>query len=201
MSLDNSPVTSDRYKTPIVNTPLLEGPGSAPGDSTMLSSACVPMLHDAPSPSPAFVPRNFPPPALAGVPVDYIVHKLHQMAPKYWDKTDTADCTISKILFFFSKKKTPLLMLDVISRPDPSPCGALKASSRYAPLQAGPPKQARSCRAWPKGDGTDIICCSSYIIQGTSPQLRHTLLVDIVNSFTWIICPPSPHFFEAFSLA
>jgi hypothetical protein len=129
MSLDNSPVTSDQYKTPIVNTPLLEGPGSAPGDSTMLSSACVPMLHDAPSP--AFVPRNFPPPALAGVPVDYIVHKLHQMAPKYWDETDTADCTISKILIFFLKKnKSPpcsCLMLLVV--PIPHPVGL----SRQAP--------------------------------------------------------------------
>ncbi|KAF7967520.1 hypothetical protein HWV62_34010 [Athelia sp. TMB] len=40
------------------------------------------------------LPRQFPPPVLADVPMDYIVHKLHQLAPRYWDKPDTADCTI-----------------------------------------------------------------------------------------------------------
>jgi len=60
----------------------------------MLSSACVAMLPDVPSSTPGFVPRPFPPPSLAGVPVEYIIHKLHQLAPKYWDKPDTADCTI-----------------------------------------------------------------------------------------------------------
>lgn len=52
------------------------------------------MFPDPPSSASAFVPRHFPPPALAGVPIDYIIHKLHQLAPKYWDKSDTADCTI-----------------------------------------------------------------------------------------------------------
>lgn len=61
----------------------------------MLSSACVPMLPDVPSSTLEFIPRPFPPPVLAGVPVDYIVHQLQQLAPKYWDNPDTADCTIS----------------------------------------------------------------------------------------------------------
>jgi len=52
------------------------------------------MLPDVPSSMPSFVPRHFPPPALAGVPVEYIIHKLHQLAPNYWDRPDTADCTI-----------------------------------------------------------------------------------------------------------
>jgi len=93
MLLDNSLRTSDRYKSPDINTPLLESRGTSPGDS-MLSSARVPMLPDVPPSTPAFVPRPFPPPALAGVPVEYIIHKLHQLAQKYWDKPDTADCTI-----------------------------------------------------------------------------------------------------------
>jgi len=97
MLLDNSLGTSDRDISPDVNTPSLESRGSSPGES-MLSSACSPMLPDDSSPAPALIPRHFPPPALAGVPVDYIIHKLHQLAPKYWDKPDTADCTISKII-------------------------------------------------------------------------------------------------------
>ncbi|KAI0078116.1 hypothetical protein K474DRAFT_1674297 [Panus rudis PR-1116 ss-1] len=43
---------------------------------------------------PTFVPRPFPPPALANVPVEYIVDQLHSLAPNYWSKPETADCTI-----------------------------------------------------------------------------------------------------------
>ncbi|KAJ7633018.1 hypothetical protein FB45DRAFT_745057 [Roridomyces roridus] len=41
-----------------------------------------------------FAARAFPPPSLAGVPVDYIINQLHNLAPQYWDKPDTADCTL-----------------------------------------------------------------------------------------------------------
>ncbi|KAJ7864751.1 hypothetical protein B0H14DRAFT_3107489 [Mycena olivaceomarginata] len=41
-----------------------------------------------------FTPRAFPPPSLSGVPVDYILDQLHTLAPQYWDKRDTADCTL-----------------------------------------------------------------------------------------------------------
>ncbi|TDL24955.1 hypothetical protein BD410DRAFT_785697 [Rickenella mellea] len=41
-----------------------------------------------------FVPRPFPPPSLANVPVDFIVDRLHHLAVHYWDKPETADCTI-----------------------------------------------------------------------------------------------------------
>ncbi|CAK5271186.1 unnamed protein product [Mycena citricolor] len=41
-----------------------------------------------------FNARAFPPPSLTGVPVEYIVDQLRQLAPQYWDKPDTADCTI-----------------------------------------------------------------------------------------------------------
>jgi len=42
----------------------------------------------------SFVPRPFPPPSLTGVPVEYIIDQLHNLAPHYWDKPQTADCTI-----------------------------------------------------------------------------------------------------------
>jgi len=122
MLLDNSLGTSDRDISPVVNTPSLESRGSSPGES-MLSSACSPMLLDDSPPAPAFIPRHFPPPALAGVPVEYIIHKLHQLAPKYWDKPDTADCTISKI--FMSLLTLLLLLIDVVV-PIPHPVGVAR---------------------------------------------------------------------------
>ncbi|KAF8891185.1 hypothetical protein BD779DRAFT_1670834 [Infundibulicybe gibba] len=42
----------------------------------------------------SFIPRPFPPPSLAGVPAEYIIEQLHNLAPHYWDKSQTADCTI-----------------------------------------------------------------------------------------------------------
>lgn len=44
---------------------------------------------------PSFTPKPFPPPALSTVPVEYIIAQLHGLAHKFWDKPDTADCTIS----------------------------------------------------------------------------------------------------------
>lgn len=46
------------------------------------------------SPICSFNPRPFPPPSLAGVPTEYIVDQLHILAPQYWNKPETADCTI-----------------------------------------------------------------------------------------------------------
>ncbi|EKM55287.1 uncharacterized protein PHACADRAFT_255788 [Phanerochaete carnosa HHB-10118-sp] len=42
----------------------------------------------------SFVPRPFPPPSLANVPVEYIIDQLHNLAPHYWSKPETADCSI-----------------------------------------------------------------------------------------------------------
>ncbi|GBE81731.1 hypothetical protein SCP_0401020 [Sparassis crispa] len=41
-----------------------------------------------------FVPRPFPPPALADVPLEYIIDQLRRLAPHYWSKPETSDCTI-----------------------------------------------------------------------------------------------------------
>jgi len=45
-------------------------------------------------PSSSFEHRAFPPPSLTGVPIEYIIGQLHSFAPQYWDKPETADCTI-----------------------------------------------------------------------------------------------------------
>ncbi|KAI6109655.1 hypothetical protein F5141DRAFT_1115883 [Pisolithus sp. B1] len=41
-----------------------------------------------------FSPRPFPPPALAGVPLEYIVEQLHTLAHRYWNRPETADCVL-----------------------------------------------------------------------------------------------------------
>ena len=50
------------------------------------SSSCAPVGP--------FVHRPFPPPALENVPLPYILDQLHNLAIHYWDKPETADCTI-----------------------------------------------------------------------------------------------------------
>lgn len=45
------------------------------------------------SPKP-FTPRPFPLPALADIPLEYIAKQLHDLAPLYWNRPETADCTI-----------------------------------------------------------------------------------------------------------
>ncbi|KAF8274879.1 hypothetical protein EI94DRAFT_1793561 [Lactarius quietus] len=42
----------------------------------------------------SFVPRPFPPPSLTGVPLEYIIDSLRKLAPRYWNNTETADCSI-----------------------------------------------------------------------------------------------------------
>jgi hypothetical protein len=44
---------------------------------------------------PSFEPRPFPPSSLTGVPIEYITQQLHNLASQFWDKPETADCTIS----------------------------------------------------------------------------------------------------------
>jgi len=57
------------------------------------------LRRSAPSPPPSlmpsFNPKPFPPPALSDVPVEYIIDQLHGLANQFWDKPETADCTIS----------------------------------------------------------------------------------------------------------
>lgn len=41
-----------------------------------------------------FSPRPFPPPALADVPLEYIIEQLHTLAHRYWNRPETADCVL-----------------------------------------------------------------------------------------------------------
>lgn len=42
--------------------------------------------------------RAFPPPSLAGVPFEYISDQLRNLAPLYWGKPDTSDCTLGAFI-------------------------------------------------------------------------------------------------------
>ena len=71
-------------------------------DDIFLSQYCrgsgqimAPAQDCKPPSMPSFEPRAFPPPSLTGVPIEYIVGQLHNFAAQYWDKPETADCTIS----------------------------------------------------------------------------------------------------------
>ena len=48
-----------------------------------------------------FVPRPFPPPALADVPLEYIIDQLRRLAPHYWSRPETSDCTIGMLLLLY----------------------------------------------------------------------------------------------------
>lgn len=61
----------------------------------------------SPTSASAFVPRPYPPPSLAGVPNEYILSRLHHLAPHYWNKPETADCTIGKHPFSYTRPSLP----------------------------------------------------------------------------------------------
>ncbi|TFK76371.1 hypothetical protein BDN72DRAFT_232841 [Pluteus cervinus] len=59
----------------------------------------LPPIHTSldqfvPIQSMTIVPRPFPPPLLAGVPLEYICDQLRGLAPRYWGKPETSDCTL-----------------------------------------------------------------------------------------------------------
>jgi len=56
-------------------------------------------LHNMPS----TLSRAFPPPSLAGVPFEYILDQLHNLAPLHWGKPDTSDCTLGMLLSIYSR--------------------------------------------------------------------------------------------------
>lgn len=71
--------------------------------STSTSVARVPQATNR-LPNHRFIPRPFPPPNLAHVPVEYIVDQLHSLASNYWSKPETADCTISMLLWLLLER-------------------------------------------------------------------------------------------------
>ena len=72
----------------------------------------APPNHPSTSPQPtesvhSFVPRPFPPPSLVGVPHEYIIDSLRKLAPRYWNNTESADCSISKSTVLFASYRLP----------------------------------------------------------------------------------------------
>ena len=65
----------------------------------------------------AFVPRPYPAPSLAGVPKEYILSRLRHLAPHYWNKPETADCTIGERPRSHTGVPFPNLILSPSSHP------------------------------------------------------------------------------------
>ncbi|EIN07141.1 hypothetical protein PUNSTDRAFT_104658 [Punctularia strigosozonata HHB-11173 SS5] len=82
-------------RLPLEDHPSTRRLSSSPDFTFIISSAPGPNLrHCNNRRSMTFIPRPFPPPALVGVPLEYIKVQLHELAPQYWASPDTADCTI-----------------------------------------------------------------------------------------------------------
>ncbi|KAF8517599.1 hypothetical protein BU17DRAFT_91766 [Hysterangium stoloniferum] len=65
-----------------VTTMISSSPSSGSESSSPMSSPTT------------FTPKPFPPPALKDIPESYIVSQLHRLASHYWDRPETADCTL-----------------------------------------------------------------------------------------------------------
>jgi len=68
---------------------------------------------------PSFQPRPFPPSSLTGVPIEYITQQLHNLASQFWDKPETADCTII-VPFPHAQGRPELPALELTSVIEPS---------------------------------------------------------------------------------
>jgi hypothetical protein len=91
MSLDNSPKVSSILKT----TDAFPSQLQCRRTRTIPDVSPTTLQHSKQSCSmPCFVPRPFPPPSLVHVPVEYIIDQLHYLAPHYWNRPETTDCTI-----------------------------------------------------------------------------------------------------------
>lgn len=66
-------------------------PARTSGASPLPYSALAPRraMHQI-----SFVPRPFPPPALADVPLEYIIDQLRRLASHYWSRPESSDCTV-----------------------------------------------------------------------------------------------------------
>lgn len=89
------------------------------------------------------VTRPFPPPSLSHVPHEYIVDQLRSLASHYWDRPQTADCTISKSHCFYQR---PVLISSLVvpvphHRPRPphdSPLTSSDSSPEPSPRRKEP---------------------------------------------------------------
>lgn len=157
MSLDNSPPLSNQDKYPEANSTLPECCGCSPGEPTCSSNTTTPPMVPDVSPTmssiSSFVPRPFPPPTLEGVPESYIIHKLHEFAPRYWDKPSTADCTISEYLVCATLLRANSIHLVV---PIPHPVGRARRAPDMPLFTPEMPCPAQSQRQDPAGMGRRV---------------------------------------------
>ncbi|KAK1236436.1 hypothetical protein PQX77_000317 [Marasmius sp. AFHP31] len=97
MALNNRPPHANKKLE--VERPISSKHCRGSGKPTLSLSMAV--AHDVEGPSStihpsssSIAPKPFPPTSLAGIPLQYILDQLHLLAPHYWNKADTADCTL-----------------------------------------------------------------------------------------------------------
>jgi hypothetical protein len=87
---------------------------------------------------PSFEPRPFPPSSLTGVPIEYITQQLHNLASQFWDKPETADCTII-VPFPHAQGRPELPALELTSLIEPTFTYAANYEHNSLPRRATQP--------------------------------------------------------------
>ncbi|KAH9950286.1 hypothetical protein B0H21DRAFT_687129 [Amylocystis lapponica] len=126
-----------------------------------------------------FVPRPFPPPALADVPVEYIIDQLRRLAPHYWSKPETSDCTVVVPL------DLPLTKMTAASGPPAVPEPVLQFDHLDAVADLEDPSSRPSPRMVMQLH-MDYLCAHSTLLRGL---LGGASPFDLLGAPT--SCPPS----------
>ncbi|KAI8989759.1 hypothetical protein BD414DRAFT_315986 [Trametes punicea] len=143
-----------------------------------------------------FVPRPFPPPALAGVPLEYIIDQLRRLAPHYWSRPETSDCTIVIPLDMAPKTSGPTVDCDAFRRMGISsamslePFGSEEGTDSAAPDFARKPLRPR--RMIMKLH-MDYLCAHSSLFRGLlSGASAFDIAAEIPPSGSGTSCVSSP---------
>ncbi|THH27422.1 hypothetical protein EUX98_g6759 [Antrodiella citrinella] len=132
------------------------------------------------------VPRPFPPPSLANVPVEYIVNQLYSLAPHYWSKPETADCTIVVPLSALYPSKIEQVSRSNSNTPEPFPemCETTRAERRKtAPALRPAPRMVMKLHM-------DYLSAHSTLLRslfsGTSPLDLHHPSPSLPRSHSFV---------------
>ena len=143
-----------------------------------------------------FVSRPFPPPALANVPVEYIIDQLHTLAPHYWSKPETADCSISKSASLIThcqnliNLSSPVIPLDgLLRKTGQAPQSSGPAPDSFASLMAQSDGLSRAESPGCRPNEPTLRPAPRMVMKVRSTNLGRTIcLLTTRTSFTWITC-------------
>ena len=177
---------------------LARNPGALPSPYSSFAPPRRAMYHIP------FVPRPFPPPSLADVPLEYIVAQLRRLAPHYWSRPETSDCTIGtfpshpagRLAWLMSIPCLPVVSLDHDSsvekvQASAGVCDAFRnmgisaeMSAESFELEDGPASAAQS-------PARKSVRPRRMIMKVSRLPLYTSLASDIHPSCTWTTCVPT----------